>query len=154
MNNSKLVGRKVFGQWGIGGGWSYGIITEVDTTYNEIIVKWEDDGEIDLGERFYEIKDLIIADEDTDLDSVGVYVLPEENPETMEVKVMNGYYLVDLENGEVYNSFNGAQLTEQERIKHIINIAKRIQKIRNVYKNKIKKTYANNQYKITEKMIS
>jgi hypothetical protein len=79
MEITNLVGRKVFGQWGEGGGWDYGIIKEVETEYNEVIVKWEEDGENNLGERFYEIKNLIIANEDTDLDDIGVYVLPIES---------------------------------------------------------------------------
>jgi hypothetical protein len=146
VNNSKLVGRKVFGQWGAAG-FNYGVIIG-ETIYNEVVIKWEDwegDGE---GIRYTDIENLINEEEVANFDSIGVYLFAletaEEVAETtgqksiMEVEIKNGSYLVDLENGEVYNKFSSVKLDEQEKIDHIINIAKRIQKIRNVYKSKIK----------------
>lgn len=77
INDSKLIGRKVFGQWGIDAGWNYGIITG-ENIYNEVIVNWEDwEGSGD-GQYYYCIKDLIIVNEDTSLDPIGVYLMPIE----------------------------------------------------------------------------
>jgi hypothetical protein len=148
VNNSKLVGRKVFGQWGAAG-FNYGVIIG-ETIYNEVVIKWEDWEAEGDGIRYTEIENLINEEEVADLDSIGVYLFPVETAEEvtetteqneksmMEVEIKNGSYLVDLQNGEVYNKFSSIKLDEQERINHIINIAKRIQKIRNVYKSKIK----------------
>jgi hypothetical protein len=148
VNNSKLVGRKVFGQWGAAG-FNYGVIIG-ETIYNEVVIKWEDWEAEGDGIRYTEIENLINEEEVANFDSIGVYLFTletaEEVTETteqneksmMEVEIKNGSYLVDLQNGEVYNKFSSVKLDEQERIDHIINIAKRIQKIRNVYKSKIK----------------
>jgi hypothetical protein len=149
VNDSKLVGRKVFGQWGAAG-FNYGVIIG-ETIYNEVVIKWEDWEAEGDGIRYTDIENLINEEEVANFDSIGVYLFAletvqesEEVTETteqksmMEVEIKNGSYLVDLENGKVYNKFNGTKLDEQERINHIISIAKRIQKIRKIYKSKIK----------------
>jgi hypothetical protein len=168
VNDSKLVGRKVFGQWGAAG-FNYGVIIG-ETIYNEVVIKWEDWEAEGDGIRYTEIKNLINEEEVANFDSIGVYLFTlettEEVTETteqieksmMEIEIKNGSYLVDLQTGEVYNKFNGTKLDEQERIDHIINVAKRIQKIRNIYKSKLKGgnkvKYTNNQFEIIEKMVS
>jgi hypothetical protein len=92
VNDSNLIGRKVFGQWGVMAGWNYGVITDVNE-YNEIVVNWEDwEGTGDGQGHIHEIKSLIIADENTNLDAIGIYLLPiEENKtsENVEVDTVN-----------------------------------------------------------------
>jgi hypothetical protein len=71
--NENLIGKKVFGNWGIAGGFNYGLISEILTEYNEIIVKW-DESEDGLTESYYELKDIIIINEHTDIDKARVYI--------------------------------------------------------------------------------
>jgi hypothetical protein len=74
VNDSDLVGRKIFGQWGVMAGWDNGTITG-ETIYNEVVIKWEDGHE-----DYFNIKDLIFVHENTSLDPVGVYLMPLETP--------------------------------------------------------------------------
>jgi hypothetical protein len=78
ITESELIGRKVFGQWGVMAGWNYGIITG-ETIYNKVIIKWED-WEEETGNDNYtlEIKDLVYVTDNTNLDAIGVYLLPIE----------------------------------------------------------------------------
>ncbi len=69
--NNDLIGRKVFGQWGVMSGWDYGIIENADS--EEILVKWEDGKD-----QYIELRSLITVNEFTNMDAVGVYLLPEE----------------------------------------------------------------------------
>ena len=58
----------------------------------------------------------------------------------MKIEIKNCCYWVELENNKVYIMVNGdikEQLRVQEKINHVIHVAKRIQKIRKVYKSKI-----------------
>ncbi|PLR99611.1 LPD25 domain-containing protein [Bacillus sp. T33-2] len=87
--NISLIGRKVFGQWGVMAGWNNGIITD-QTDYSEVIVNWEEwEGTGDGQKHRYDIKDLIIVNENTSLDPIGIYLMPEEvtaEPITEEIK--------------------------------------------------------------------
>jgi hypothetical protein len=75
INESALIGRKVFGQWGVMAGWDNGTITG-ETIYNEVVIKWED-GHLE----YFNISDLVLVHENTSLDPVGVYLLPVDNKE-------------------------------------------------------------------------
>lgn len=72
INDSELIGRKVFGQWGVMAGWDNGTITG-ETFYNEVIIKWEDGHE-----EYFELKNLVYVHENTNIDAVGVYLMPIE----------------------------------------------------------------------------
>lgn len=78
-----LIGRKVFGQWGVMAGWNYGVITDVqkDEVGTDVIIEWVDEWEGEEREsntRREDLDDIVIADNDTELDSVGIYLLPIE----------------------------------------------------------------------------
>jgi hypothetical protein len=70
--NTSLIGRKVFGQWGVMSGSNYGVITNV--IEDDVIITWEDWEEGSSEQQVY-IKDLIVVDENTSLDPVGIYLL-------------------------------------------------------------------------------
>jgi hypothetical protein len=81
LTESNLVGRKVFGQWGIGAGFNYGIITG-ENIHNEIIVNWEDwEGTGDGKHYIYSLKDLVYVHENTNLNAIGIYVFDNETTE-------------------------------------------------------------------------
>jgi hypothetical protein len=72
---NNLIGRKIVGNWGAMHGWDYGIIVNVDNT--DIIIQWEDSEEL-KGEYRTELKDLIILDDNTSINKIGIYLLPME----------------------------------------------------------------------------
>jgi hypothetical protein len=76
--NTSLIGRKIFGQWGVMSGWDYGYITE--STNDEVIITWEEDGH----KEHVNTNSLIVVDEFTSLDPVGLYLMPIETPEQPE----------------------------------------------------------------------
>jgi hypothetical protein len=74
-SEKKYIGRKVFGQWGMGAGWEYGIIVEEDTDEygTDVVIKWEDEGEARK-----DINELVVVDKFTNLDKIGLYLMPNE----------------------------------------------------------------------------
>lgn len=70
-----LTGRKVFGNWGVMSGFDYGIITggSIGGYGDEVVIEWEEGHT----QSVYK-KDIVIVEEGTNLDAVGVYLLPEE----------------------------------------------------------------------------
>jgi hypothetical protein len=103
VNDSDLVGRKIFGQWGVMAGWNNGTITG-ETIYNEVVIKWEDGHE-----EYFNIKDLIFVHENTSLDPVGVYLMPLETPtnDITEQTDNNSTIENDLYNNEVVETPKG-----------------------------------------------
>jgi hypothetical protein len=84
INDSDLIGRKVLGNWGAMSGFNYGIITG-ETIYNEIIVNWEEwEGSGDGQNYHIELKDIIHVHENTNMNAIGIYLLPNE-PETEQI---------------------------------------------------------------------
>jgi hypothetical protein len=90
QTKNNLTGRKVFGQWGIGAGWEYGIITnvEADSVGTDIIIKWEDDERLERKD----LNNLVVVDDYTNMEKVGLYLLPieeenknEDNADELEV---------------------------------------------------------------------
>lgn len=71
--NENLIGKKVLGNWGVAGGFNYGTVSEMLPEYNEIVVKW-DENEDGLSESYYELKDIIIINDYTDIDKARVYI--------------------------------------------------------------------------------
>jgi hypothetical protein len=106
INDSNLIGRKIFGQWGMGSGWDNGIIVG-ETIYNEIIIQWED-----RHQEYFELKNLVYVHENTNMNVVGVYLLPLE-VETVSNEV--------IEETTQVNTFVDTDDKQQEPINPIKN---------------------------------
>jgi hypothetical protein len=70
--SSNMLGNKVLGNWGTAG-FTYGSVNEILPEYNEVLVKWETN-EDNLTKSYYELKDIKVVDEFTDIHQPGVYL--------------------------------------------------------------------------------
>lgn len=81
-----LIGRKVLGNWG-SAGFDYGTIIDAvgDETGQDVIIQWEEGTEIE-GDSQEDVASLIVVNEHTRIDAIGIYLLPiEEAEEVKEV---------------------------------------------------------------------
>ncbi|KZE65143.1 hypothetical protein AV545_04255 [Paenibacillus jamilae] len=67
---NKLTGCKAFGNWG-GAGWDYGIVVNEfsDSIGTDIVIEWEDGRQ-----QTVDIKDIVEINDDTDIETVGIYI--------------------------------------------------------------------------------
>ncbi|MET3209937.1 UNVERIFIED_CONTAM: hypothetical protein ABIC26_002885 [Paenibacillus sp. PvR008] len=67
---NKLIGCKVFGNWGMAG-WDYGIVVNEfsDSLGTDVTIEWEDGRQQTVDE-----KDIVEINDDTDIETVGFYI--------------------------------------------------------------------------------
>jgi uncharacterized protein YggL (DUF469 family) len=108
INDSDLIGRKVLGQWGAMSGFNYGIVTG-ETIYNEIIVNWEEwEGSGDGQNYHIELKDIVHVHENTNMNAIGIYLLPIE-PETDQISNDSNVLTLTLTNKETKHTEQSKQ---------------------------------------------